>query len=168
VTEGVPATPLTAGLASRSAYNCAGLYGLTCGSPAPKWRHKLRLTWATPFDVEFSLQWRYIGATSLDANTSTPLIGGGPGLTQCGSFTVAGIGDCMGAHIASYSYFDLAASWQIRPGVELRSGVNNVFGIEPPVLGQDALPLGIGNGNTFTGIYDVLGRTLFVSATVKY
>jgi outer membrane receptor protein involved in Fe transport len=168
VTDGVPATPQTAGLASRSSYNCAGLFGQICGSPAAKWRHKLRVTWETPFDVQFSVQWRYIGATSLDANTSTRLIGGGPGLTQCGSFTVAGIGDCSDAHISAYSYFDLAAGWTVRNGVELRAGVNNAFDIEPPVVSQVALPLGIGNGNTFTGLYDVLGRTLFVSATVKY
>jgi outer membrane receptor protein involved in Fe transport len=168
VNEAVPANPLTAGLATRSAYNCAGLFGPVCGAPAPKWRHKARVTWATPLDVQFSLQWRFTGATSLDANTSTRLVGGGPGLTNCGNFTVAGIGDCVNAHISSYSYFDLAASWQMRPGVELRGGVNNVFDIEPPILSQDALVLGIGNGNTYTGIYDVLGRSLFVSATVKY
>jgi outer membrane receptor protein involved in Fe transport len=168
VNEAVPVTPLTAGLASHSSYNCAGLYGLVCGTPAPKWRYKLRVTWASPFDVQFSLQWRYNGAVSLDADSSTRLIGGGPGLTQCGSFTVAGIGDCADAHISSYSYFDLATAWTVRDGVELRAGVNNVLDTEPPVVSQASLPTGVGNGNTFTGLYDVLGRTMFVSGTVKY
>ena len=168
VTDAIPATPLTRDIASRSSYNCAGLFGVICGSPAAKWRHKLRVTWASPFDVQFSVQWRYMGATSLDEDTSTSLVGGGPGLTQCRSFTVAGIGDCEDAHISSYSYFDLAADWTVRPGVELRAGVNNMFDIEPPVLSQFAISPGIGNGNTWTGGYDVLGRTLFVSATVKY
>lgn len=168
VTDAVPATPLTASVASRSSYNCAGLFGPICGSPAAKWRHKLRITWDSPYEVQLSVQWRFMGATTLDEDTSTPLIGGGPGLTQCGRFTVAGIGDCQDAHISSYSYFDLAADWTVRPGVELRAGVNNLFDIEPPVLSEFAVSTGIGNGNTWTGGYDVLGRTLFVSATVKY
>ena len=167
VNEAVPVTRLTGGLAAGSSYNCAGLFGIICGD-APKWRHKLRVTWATPFDVQLSVQWRYNGAVSLDADTSTALIGGGPGLTQCGSFTVAGLGDCPDAHISSYNYFDLSAAWTLREGVELRAGVNNIFDTEPPVLSALAVPVSTGNGNTFTGGYDVLGRTLFVSTTIKY
>src|SRR5579862_567597 len=129
VNDAVPATPLTGGLAAHSSYNCAGLFGNICGD-APKWRHKLRVTWATPFDVQLSLQWRYTGAVSLDADTSSRLAGGGPGFTQCGNFTVAGLGDCADAHISSYSYFDLSGAWTIRDGVELRAGVNNIFDIE--------------------------------------
>ena len=167
-TDAVPATPLTSGLAARSSYNCAGLFGLTCGGPLPKWRHNLRVIWSSPDDVQISLQWRYMGAASLDADTSTSLIGGGPGLFKCSSFTVAGIGDCADAHISSYSYFDVAAAWTVRSGVELRAGINNVFDIEPPVLSQFAVPQITGNGNTITGGYDALGRTLFVSGTLKY
>ncbi|HEY3639418.1 MAG TPA: TonB-dependent receptor, partial [Rhizomicrobium sp.] len=168
--EAVPATQLTRQIASQSAYNCAGLFGVTCGAPAPKWRHKLRLTWTSPYDVTLYMQWRYIGATSLDADTSTELLGGGPGATVCdgGHFSVTGIGDCTDAHISSYSYFDLSGAWQVRKGVELRCGVNNIFDIEPPIISQNNLPASLGNGNTITGLYDVLGRTLFVSATVKY
>ena len=39
------------------AIDCAGLYGSTCSTlggsatPNPKWRHKLRLTWNTPYDM---------------------------------------------------------------------------------------------------------------------
>jgi outer membrane receptor protein involved in Fe transport len=169
-TEAVPVTPLTSMIASQSAYNCAGLYGSVCGTPAPKWRHKLRLTWSTPFDVRVSLQWRYIGATAFDANTSTALLGGGPGITSCdgGRFTVEGAGDCADARISSYSYFDLSGAWDVRDGVELRAGVNNIFDIEPPILSQSALGPPLGNGNTYTGMYDTLGRTIFVAATIKY
>jgi iron complex outermembrane receptor protein len=169
-TEAVPVTPLTAAIASQSAYNCAGLFGTTCGSPAPKWRSKLRLTWASPFDVTISTQWRYIGATALDADTSIQLLGGGPGLTECagGHFSVAGAGDCSDARISSYSYFDLSAAWQARPGVEFRAGINNIFDSEPPVLSEFAQSSPLGNGNTITGLYDVLGRTIFAAATIKY
>ena len=155
-------------------YNCAGLFGLICGTPNPKWRHKLRMTWATPWDVDVSLQWRYIGANTLDANTTNPLVGGGPGAVVCpngrtinGAGTATG-GDCVDNAISSFSYFDLAGDWTVRQGIDLRAGVNNIFDVEPPVIGTTQLPLPAGNGNTFPAVYDALGRTIFVSATVKY
>ena len=168
-TEAIPVTPLTASIASQSAYNCAGLYGPTCGVPAARWRSNIRLTWSSPFDVAVSLQWRYIGAVGLDADTSNALLGGGPGLTECagGHFSAGGTGDCSDARIAAYDYFDLSAAWQARPGVELRAGVNNIFDVEPPVLAESAQPV-FTNGNVLTGLYDPLGRTIFVSATLKY
>jgi len=150
-------------------YNCSGQFGLTCGTPNPKWRHKFRVTWSSPWDVDLSVQWRYIGAVSLDANTSDPLVGGGPGKTVCpNGQTVAGVGDCLDARISSFSYFDLSGDWTIRQGIDLRAGINNIFDIEPPVLSTSALPLGSGNGNTFPNVYDGLGREIFVGATIKY
>ena len=169
-------------------FNCAGLYGLTCdglagngdGGPDPKWRHKLRVTWSSPWDVDLSFQWRYVGAVALDADSSNSLlnpqasnvvtcpnglqINGGPFDPNAG---VVG-GDCWDARISSYSYFDLAATWTVRSGVTLTGGVNNIVGTEPPVIGTSALPLPFGNGNTFPGTYDAFGRMLFVNATIKY
>ena len=159
-TEAIPGFP---------AFNCSGLYGLTCLTPSPKWRHKFRVTWTTPWDVDVSLDWRYIGAVSLDSDTSNPLVGGGPNPTACSNgTTVYGIGDCVDSKIAAYDYFDLAADWTVREGVDIRAGVNNIFDIEPPVLGTSVLPLPFGNGNTFPAVYDSMGRTIFVSATIKY
>jgi outer membrane receptor protein involved in Fe transport len=156
-------------------YNCAGLFGVICsstsdsGSPNPKWRHKLRVTWSTPWDVDVSLAWRYIGAVTLDANSTNPLVGGGPAATVCpNGQTVYGVGDCADARISSYSYFDLSGDWTVRQGIDLRAGVNNIFDIEPPVLGSSAGPLGPFNGNTYASTYDGLGREVFVSATIKY
>jgi outer membrane receptor protein involved in Fe transport len=148
-------------------YNCAGLYGQTCGTPNPKWRHKLRVTWSSPWDVDFSVAWRYIGEVGLDADTTNGLVGGGPGATTCGGRTIHGVGDCWDSRINAFNYFDLAASWTVREGVELRAGVNNVFDKDPPVIGTSQLPVVIGNGNTFPGEYDALGRTVFLSATIK-
>ena len=48
------------------AYDCAGYYGTTCGTPASKWRHKARLTWQTPKNIDVSLTWRYIGGANVD------------------------------------------------------------------------------------------------------
>jgi outer membrane receptor protein involved in Fe transport len=169
VNEPAPSNPQTRQIASQSAYDCAGFFGEICGAPAPRWRSKLRMTWNSPFDVQVSLQWRFIGATQFDADTTNPLLAGGPGFVRCpnSSLTVAGYQDCSDARIAAYNYFDLSTAWQVRTGVELRAGVNNIFDIEPPILTEYVLPP-FGNGNTATGAYDVLGRTIFVSATIKY
>ena len=57
--------------------NCAGLFGTTCGTPTPKWRHKARLTWVTPWNVSLSGQWRYTRRSSLDFEEKS----GAPGST---------------------------------------------------------------------------------------
>jgi len=153
-----------------SAFNCAGQFGLVCGTPNPKWRHYFRTTWSTPWDVDFSVAWRYIGAVGLDADTSDIQVGGAPGgyLTCPNGVKIQGVGDCWDSRLSSYSYFDLAFDWTVREGVDLHGGVNNVLGTDPPVIGTQALPLGVGNGNTFAGVYDTLGREFFLGATIKY
>jgi iron complex outermembrane recepter protein len=142
-------------------YNCAGLYGSICSvpgqasGPLPKWRHRLRMTWATPWDIDFSANWRYLSSVKLDTNTSNPL------LTN-GKF------DAADASINDFWYLDLSADWNVRTGVDLHAGVNNVFDRLPPALSSAVLPVGPGNDNTFPGTYDPLGRVFFVGATIKY
>jgi iron complex outermembrane recepter protein len=48
-------TPLPGG----HSYDGVGLYGPTCQSVNPQWRHNMRATWATPWDVELTALWRY-------------------------------------------------------------------------------------------------------------
>ena len=50
-------------------YDCAGLYGTTCGTPAPTWRSKFRTTWNTPWNVDLSLNWRYFGSVKVDGTS---------------------------------------------------------------------------------------------------
>jgi iron complex outermembrane recepter protein len=145
-------------------YNCAGLYGPTCSDPTtasgplPKWRHRLRVTWATPWDLDFSVNWRYLSGVRLDANTSVP---------QLQAFG-AGFNDQPDGTINDFWYLDLAADWNVRTGIDLHAGVNNVFDRLPPALSTFVLPVGPGNDNTFPGTYDALGRTFFIGATIKY
>jgi iron complex outermembrane receptor protein len=139
-------------------YDCAGLYGQTCGVPTPTWRHKLRATWATPWDVDLSLAWRHMGGTTFDGNS--------PNAFLHLSKTLA-----AGSTIPAFDYFDLAGSWQVSEGVSLRAGVNNIFDKNPPLLpsgGVVAGPTGPLNGNTFPGVYDPLGRYIFIGGTVKF
>ena len=154
-----------------ASFDCAGLFGTTCGSPYPTWKHKMRVTWATPWDVDISLAWRHIGTVNLDANTLDPLLGG-PGNTTCaGGVVVHGQADCVDNTIDAFNYFDLAAVWNVSEGVEIRGGINNLFDKEPPILDQGSLgvtPIPFGAANTFPGTYDPLGRNIFLGGTIKF
>ncbi|MGA7713187.1 MAG: hypothetical protein WCA81_14880, partial [Rhizomicrobium sp.] len=79
--------------------------------------------------------------------------------------------DLADAHLAAYDYFDIAANTEVSKGIELRFGINNLFDKDPPVI--DSASYGVsgapfGNGNTYPGVYDAMGRTLFVGLTAKY
>ncbi|MEO8115786.1 MAG: TonB-dependent receptor, partial [Phenylobacterium sp.] len=144
-------------------YDCAGLFGVICstaaqGGPIPKWRHKFRLTWTTPWPVTVSLNWRYIGSTKFDANDSDPSLN-------------SGVVDTPDAKIKPYNYIDLAGTWKVRDSISLRAGVNNVFDKDPPILESNTFPASgppFGNGNTYPGTYDALGRTIFVGMTADF
>jgi iron complex outermembrane receptor protein len=137
-----------------TSYDCAGLYGTTClTSIHPHWRHVMRTTWETPWKVSLSAQWRFIGGTSLDGNSTNPAL-------QHGEFTSY---SSLYAHIPNYSYLDLTAVVHPTHNVQLRLGVNNVFDKDPPLL-----PTQITNeaqNNTYQA-YDTLGRQLYAAFTV--
>ena len=158
VTEPNQALP---GLASSGTYDCAGLYGSTCGAPQPHWRSTTRFTWVTPWNVTASMNWRFIGSTNADVNQSNGLVnsGWGPGST------------IVDAKIPAVSYIDLSVQWKIKDGYVLRAGANNLFDKDPPrgsFTNSGITPFGSGNGNTFPGTYDTLGRNLFVGLTANY
>jgi len=57
--------------------------------------------------------------------------------------------------------------------VELRGGINNVMDKDPPAIAAGLLSSfsngsSFGNGNTYPGVYDAMGRMLFVGATVQF
>jgi outer membrane receptor protein involved in Fe transport len=136
-------------------YDCAGLFGATCGQPTPHWRHKVRFTWATPWNVDLSMQWRYIAQVKADVNSSNPIMN-------------FGVNDIIDGKIPAYSYIDLAGSWRIRDHLILTAGVNNVFDKDPPVLDTLAIPLASAPTNSWPQMYDALGRSVFISLSAKF
>ena len=120
---------------------CEGNWGGVCGYPTPDWRNNLRGTWTTPWNVTASAQWRYISKVD-DLN---------------------GFRD-----LDEVSYFDLSAIWDITDWAGVRAGVNNITDEKPPIAGNGAGPSIEGNGNTFPGMYDALGRYWFVGATLTF
>ena len=134
-------------------YDCVGLYGANkCGSPNPKWRHKIRASWTTPWNVEAALTWRHLSSVLVQETSSNPLLTG----------TVRAVD----RELAAQDYFDLAASWNPTKGLTVSAGINNLLDKDPPITSQ--LSTGAGNGNTYPSVYDALGRKVFLSASYKF
>jgi len=145
------------------AFNCKGLFGTVCGTPNPEWRHKLRVTWTTPYSygdwiksLSFSAQWRYYGKVTLDAFNSDPQLNN-PGLQY----------DTDRA-FSSRSYLDLTANFTVHNNLNFRAGVQNVFDKDPPIVGSSNCPGVVCNGGTFPQVYDALGRYVFVGLTADF
>jgi outer membrane receptor protein involved in Fe transport len=136
-------------------YNCQGLFGPTCGQPTPAWRHNMRFTWSPSSGAgTVSANWRYFGPTSLSSNTDNQFLHSDDPVT-------------INSSIAHYSYLDLGATWKVFNAVELRAGVNNAFDKSPPAIAFGLLS-DFGNGNTYPGVYDPMGRLLFAGMTVQF
>ena len=136
-------------------YDCAGLFGFTCQTINPRWHHILRMSWETPWSASFSATWRYIGHVSEDNNTADPTLH----YSQWGTY------DAFNATIASFSYLDLQATWNINKVLQIRAGANNVLDTAPPVILN---PIVAGGAANTYDIYDIFGRQLFVAFTAKF
>ena len=60
------------------------------------------------------------------------------------------------------------AIWEVKDGIQLRTAINNLFDKAPPIAGNGAGPATRGNGNTFPGLYDALGRYWFFAAGLSF
>ncbi|MBL8556728.1 MAG: TonB-dependent receptor [Phenylobacterium sp.] len=149
--------------------DCAGYYGSLCNGrpgstiPNPKWRHKARLTWNTPFEYgdwvkswSVSLQWRHFSSVKLDALSSDPALN-------------AANPPASDLKLATRDYFDLLTSFTVRDNLNFRAGINNLFDKDPPLVGQtNCIPNASCSGNAYSQVYDVLGRYLFIGLTADF
>ena len=145
-------TPLPGG----GSYDCAGLFGTTCQTVTPRWRHNLRTTWQSPAQVDVSLNWRFIGKVGYDNNDPNPLLAN----AEYGAYDVAL------RQLPNINYIDLFLNWHGVKNLEVRAGVDNLFDRQPPIVTNPSLQGG-GQANTFA-TYDVLGRQLYIAATYKF
>jgi len=133
-------------------YDCAGYWGnASCGTPAPKWRHKLRTTWATPFNLDLSLTWRHIGKVSEEVTSSDP--------------DLAGTVSPIQANWSAVNYFDVSAKYKLTKNLSVRLSVNNLLDQDPPI-GVTGAPYG--NGNTYPVVYDATGRKIALNLTASF
>lgn len=126
--------------------DCAGHHGLNCGYPNPTWRHRMRVTWTTPWDIQLSVLWRHMGESNLE-----------------------GPGHPVDAHISTWDWFDIAGNWQVSDNLVFRAGINNVFDKDPPIVDSNYYGISapaFGSGNTWPNVYDTLGRQVFFGATL--
>jgi iron complex outermembrane receptor protein len=138
--------------AGNGEYDCAGYHGPTCGVPLPKWRHKARVSWATPWAANLNLTWRHINAVELETSSTNPHL-------QAESETAD-------QRYSARDYLDLSGSYRINKMFTFSAGINNLFDRDPPVSGVVAATLG--NGNTYPQVYDALGRKIFMNLTAKF
>jgi iron complex outermembrane receptor protein len=123
---------------------CSGKFGANCGTPAPKFRSKLRLTYTAPGGIGLSGQWRHFSHVDNDSGASP---------------------DKPSARITQQNYFDLVLTARIGDHYQFRLGANNIFDKIPPIL---VTPAPFGNGNTYPQVYDSLGRYIFAGVTLDF
>lgn len=142
-------------------YDCAGLYGNTCQTVNPRWRHNLRTTWITPWNFDVALTWRFIGSVKLDNNDSDPTLQGAEHHTGTGE----PLYKAFGAEFPNYNYFDLAGTWNATEDIAVRLGINNILDKDPPLGTVEVV--GGGAANTYS-TYDIMGRQVFMSVSAKF
>ncbi len=136
---------------ANSVYDCTGFYANQCGVPNPEWRHRARVTWVSPWDMDLSATWRHFGEVEV-------AVLGADGSLNNGGARIDRYFDAM-------NYLDLAATWQVRDTVTLRAGVNNVLDSDPPLSYSVGTT---GNGNTYPQLYDAMGRYFFFGVTANF
>jgi outer membrane receptor protein involved in Fe transport len=153
-------------------YNCAGLYGPSCSSPTTgagtpvfRWRHRFTTTWETPWSgLDVTLAWRYYSSVRLESLSPNPNLAAPSG----GSIANGAISNTDG-YLPSFNYFDLTAAVKLANRLTLRVGCNNILDKAPPIVGSTNIAAPpTGNGNTFPGVYDSLGRYLFAEVTAQF
>ena len=107
-----------------------------------------------PWNVSAALTWRYMDAVKQDNNQSNEVL-------QNSSYDGF---DSFNNRIPSYSYFDLAATYNPLENVELRAGISNLFDKDPPIVSSEIISGGA--ANTYE-TYDIFGRQIFLGVTVK-
>ena len=145
-------------LPTRSAFDCVGYWGGTCGPPLPKWRHVLNTTWGSPWaGLDVTVRWRHIGSSSTDRSSPDPQLA-----ATFYPYT---------ARIPAYNYLDLSAAIPIGRNVDFRLGINNIADKNPPLVLNGSFtdcPTNNCNDNTWVGTYDSLGRYIYAHLSAKF
>ena len=138
-------------------FDCAGLWGPTCGNPLPKWRHVFSTDWATPWSgLDINLRWRYFGSSNVETSSGSPDL----------SFVTT---DYPGFNrISNYSYLDTSAAMEVAKGITVLLGINILLDKDPPTVLSGNCAAGPCNGNTFSQTYDVLGRYIYLHVAAKF
>ncbi|MBU2926288.1 TonB-dependent receptor [Colwellia sp. 1_MG-2023] len=134
-------------LPGEDAFDCAGYYGGSCGTPRPEYRHWASIGWNQDA-LAMTLTWRHIGTVKQYGSNTSPIID----------------------ELEATSYVDLSANYRINDNIELRFGINNILDQDPPLTsiagfgGSETS----GRGNTYPQIYDAQGRYIFTGLKASF
>ena len=141
-------------------YDCAGYFGATCGTPTPKWRHKLRATWSTPWKFDVAATWRYIHGSKHESRNNSPLLA---------APSPADLPASIEDHLPARSYLDLNVQYPLTKNIGLSLGINNLFDKDPPIVSTNVTTAaGFANGNTYPQVYDSMGRFIYMNVTARF
>jgi iron complex outermembrane recepter protein len=137
------------------AYDCVGKWSNSsvCGTPTPEWRHRARVSWSTPWNLELIGTWRYFGEVAREVT-----------VPRGGTLVPATGTNVIGNKWDAENFFDFAGNYQVFDNTRIRFGVNNVLDEDPPI----GTNTNTANGNTFPQVYDSLGRYVFVGASLDF
>ena len=120
---------------------CHGYWGAACGkNPVPEWSGNYKATLYTEYDVRVALGMRYLGET-----------------------------EDLGGNAINFdaeTYWDLTAEWSASENYTATVGVSNLLDTDPQVSSDAGTHPG--NGNTFPGFFDALGRYVFINLGVSF
>jgi iron complex outermembrane receptor protein len=100
---------------------------------------------------------RAAGAPSAHNNSGNPLLH----VAEEGAY------DQYNARIPGYSCLDLTAVWHVMKQLSVRTGVNNVFDKDPPIVPSLDISGNAGPANSFDA-YDYLGWQVFIAFSAKF
>lgn len=143
-----------------SKFDCVGYFGAQCGTPNPEWRHKARLTYTSPWGPSFTGAWRYFSAVRNDVQSNDPDLN--PSLRNPPTSQGPGVYE-GNRRLGAVSYFDLSMTAPVGDHFTFRLGSNNLLDKAPPINGQN-----FGNGNTYSQVYDALGRYVYAGVTLDF
>lgn len=141
---------------------CVGYYSANCGQPIPEWQWTVRPT-LTIENVDVSVLWRHIGGTRYE-----------PGLGDLFEGTLpASAGGLAGREvnfnrIDAKDYIDLNTRIGVGEHLTFTVGIQNLFDIEPPLVGGEAGSTSFNSGNTFPSTYDAIGRRFVMAAKIRF
>jgi outer membrane receptor protein involved in Fe transport len=128
-------------------YECNGFYQAGCfaggDGPNPEWRSNFRVAWELPKGWDLGVTWRYYG--SVDRFGANPAV--------------------LDYTLGSQNFFDFFANWAVTEKASVLFGVNNFLDEDPPIA---VVGTGVGNGNTYPGTYDAMGRYVFLRANIGF
>jgi iron complex outermembrane recepter protein len=141
-------------------FDCVGFFGTQCGTPTPEYRGTWNISYTHPSGIGLASRVRYFSGVDLDCLSPNPVL-------NCGAPTANTMrpGDFR---IPAQTYIDLTLTARIGDHYNFRLGVNNIFDRDPPLVGSNACPAGICNGNAYTQVYDALGRYIFAGVTLDF